>query len=70
MAILVGITQNEICYTDKYGLNNNTIRNLTIIKEGTTEELLLYVKEKRDEAENAHIEFDILSTFFVLKVIW
>ena len=60
MAILVGIIENNITYSDGYGLNDSQIKNLTIIKEGTTEELVLYVKEKREDAKNAQLEFDIL----------
>ena len=60
MAILVGIIDTDVDYSNNYGFNSVKTSNLIIIKEGTTEELVSYVKEKRDEVTNSKLEISEL----------
>jgi len=60
MAILVGIIESEISYSNCYGSQNDTIRNLIIIKEGSTSDLIVYSKQKRQDVIDGRLEFDVL----------
>jgi hypothetical protein len=64
MSILVGIKISTIHSSsndsDGYSCSSDEITNMTIIKEGTTEELDDYVKEQLIDANNALKMFDEL----------
>lgn len=69
MSILVGITREEISSSPSYGLDgfgggfNSSFNNLTIIKEGTVEELKTYVKKELVNVKIAKLKTKKLENF-------